>query len=165
LLQCVSNALYVSADDFNHRRGWTGGITELVKICALASAFGVPVVAHGHSLLAALHVAGAQSPATVPLVEFLIQHQERKQFFHTPIYRPVEGSLELPALPGLGLVLDEGKIEAREPPCSQPPSSGAAAHDRRVLTHINRPETGLRAIRQTSALAVLPAPVLGGGGA
>jgi L-rhamnonate dehydratase len=97
---------------------WTGGITEQVKICALASAFGVPVVAHGHSLLAALHVAGSQSPATVPLVEFLIQHQERKQFFHAPIYRPVEGSLELPALPGLGLVLDEGKIDAREPPCS-----------------------------------------------
>jgi L-rhamnonate dehydratase len=97
---------------------WTGGITEQVKICALASAFGVPVVAYGHSLLAALHVAGSQSPATVPLVEFLIQHQERKQFFHAPIYRPVEGSLELPALPGLGLVLDEGKIDAREPPCS-----------------------------------------------
>jgi L-rhamnonate dehydratase len=97
---------------------WTGGITELVKICALASAFGVPVVAHGHSLLPALHVAGSQSPATVPLVEFLIQHQERKQFFHEPIYRPVGGSVELPALPGLGLVLDEGKIEAREPPCS-----------------------------------------------
>ena len=27
---------------------WTGGISELVKICALASAFEVPVVAHGH---------------------------------------------------------------------------------------------------------------------
>jgi L-rhamnonate dehydratase len=84
----------------------------------IREAAGVPVVAHGHSLLAALHVAGSQSPVTVPLVEFLIQHQERKQFFHAPIYRPVEGSLELPALPGLGLVLDEGKIEAREPPGS-----------------------------------------------
>jgi len=33
---------------------WTGGITELVKICTLGSTFEVPVVAHGHSLLAAL---------------------------------------------------------------------------------------------------------------
>ena len=41
---------------------WTGGISELVKVCALASAFDVPVVAHGHGLLAALHVAAAQSP-------------------------------------------------------------------------------------------------------
>ena len=41
---------------------WTGGITELVKVCALASAFEVPLIAHGHSLLSALHVAGSQSP-------------------------------------------------------------------------------------------------------
>jgi L-rhamnonate dehydratase len=93
---------------------WTGGITELVKICALASAFEVPVVAHGHSLLPALHVAGAQSPATVPLIEFLIRHQERKQFFHQPIYRPEGGSVRLPTMPGLGLVLDGEKIEVRE---------------------------------------------------
>jgi L-rhamnonate dehydratase len=90
---------------------WTGGISEQVKICALASAFGVPVVAHGHSLLPALHVAGAQSPETVPWVEFLLQPQERHQFFHAPIYRPVRGSVRLPDLPGLGLVLDESKIE------------------------------------------------------
>ena len=43
------------------------------------------MVAHGHSLLAALHVAGAQSPSTVPYVEYLFRHQARKQFFHTPI--------------------------------------------------------------------------------
>ena len=48
---------------------WTGGISEQVKICALASSFDVPVVAHGHSLLPALHVAGAQPPSTVPFVE------------------------------------------------------------------------------------------------
>jgi L-rhamnonate dehydratase len=92
---------------------WTGGITELVKICSLSSAFEVPVVAHGHSLLPALHVAGAQSPATVPWVEYLLRHQESKQFFHKPIYRPRAGSLALPQLPGLGLVLDEEKIQER----------------------------------------------------
>lgn len=93
---------------------WTGGITELVKICALASAFDVPVVAHGHSLLAALHVAGAQSPAVVPFVEYLIRHQAAKQFFHKPFYEPEGGSIRLPDLPGLGVVLDESKIESRE---------------------------------------------------
>lgn len=92
---------------------WTGGISELVKICALGSAFDVPVIAHGHSLLPALHVAGAQSPQTVPMVEYLVRYQEQKQFFHAPIYRPVNGSVALPELPGLGLVLDEGKIEGR----------------------------------------------------
>lgn len=93
---------------------WTGGITEQVKICALASAFEVPVVAHGHSLLPALQVAGAQSPAVVPRVEFLVRYQEHKQFFFNPIYRPAEGEIALPALPGLGIVLDEGKVERRE---------------------------------------------------
>jgi L-alanine-DL-glutamate epimerase-like enolase superfamily enzyme len=93
---------------------WTGGVTELVKICALASAFETPVVAHGHSLLAALHVAGAQPPDTVPMVEYLIQHQAYKQFFHKPIYEVENGQVRLPVLPGLGLVLDEDKIEKRE---------------------------------------------------
>ncbi|MGC9467130.1 MAG: enolase C-terminal domain-like protein [Anaerolineae bacterium] len=94
---------------------WTGGITELVKICALASAYDVPVVAHGHSLLAALHVAGSQSPTTVPYVEYLVRHQARKQAFHTPAYGPEKGHVDLPDLPGLGLVLDEAKVENREP--------------------------------------------------
>ena len=93
---------------------WTGGVTELVKIAALASAFETPLVAHGHSLLAALHVAASQAPTTVPYVEFLVQAQEGKQFFHRPIYRPERGQVKLPDLPGLGLVLDEEKIESRE---------------------------------------------------
>jgi len=93
---------------------WTGGISELVKVCALASSFDTPVVAHGHSLLPALHVAGAQSPSVVPRIEFLIRGQESKQVFHKPIYRPENGSVVLPQLPGLGLVLDEEKIVHRE---------------------------------------------------
>jgi L-rhamnonate dehydratase len=93
---------------------WTGGITELVKLCALASAFETPLVAHGHSLLPALHVAAAQSPATVPYVEYLIRHQGAKQFFHQPIYQPEHGSVTIPTLPGLGMVLDEEKVERRE---------------------------------------------------
>ena len=93
---------------------WTGGISELVKICALASAFEAPLIAHGHSLLPALHVAAAQSPQTVPMVEYLVRYQEHKQFFHAPIYRPIDGTVSLPELPGLGVALDETKIAARE---------------------------------------------------
>jgi L-rhamnonate dehydratase len=89
---------------------WCGGVSELVKICSLASAFDVPVVAHGHSLLAALHVAGAQSPSVVPYVEYLIQHQMNKQYFHQIRYQPEQGMVRLPELPGLGIVLDEEKI-------------------------------------------------------
>ena len=93
---------------------WTGGITELVKICTLCSSFEVPMVAHGHSLLAALHVAGAQSSSTVPYVEYLFRHQARKQFFHTPFYVPENGAITLPEKPGLGFELDESKLDKRE---------------------------------------------------
>ena len=74
----------------------------------------MPVVAHGHSLLPALHVAASESPVTIPRVEFLIRGQEAKQFFHDPVYRPENGDVKVPDLPGLGLVLDESKIEKRE---------------------------------------------------
>lgn len=94
---------------------WTGGISELVKICALASAFEVPVVAHGHSLLSALHVAGSQSPAVVPMVEYLVNHQPNKQYFHKIQFAPEDGSVKLPQAPGLGIELDEAKIEQRVP--------------------------------------------------
>ena len=92
---------------------WTGGISELAKICTLASAFEVPLIAHGHSLLAALHVAASQSPAVVPWVEYLVYHQPVKQSFQDPVYRPQNGHFALPDLPGLGMVLDESKIESR----------------------------------------------------
>ncbi len=93
---------------------WCGGVSELVKICVLCSAAGVPVVAHGHSLLAALHVAASQSPATVPYVEYLIQHQHEHQALQSPSYHPRNGALDLPELPGLGIVLDESAITSRE---------------------------------------------------
>ena len=92
---------------------WTGGISELVKICALASAFEVPVIAHGHSLLGAQHVAASQSPAAVPWVEYLVYHQPARQHFLNPVYAPEQGHVALPVLPGLGMVLDESKIEKR----------------------------------------------------
>jgi L-alanine-DL-glutamate epimerase-like enolase superfamily enzyme len=89
---------------------WTGGITELSKIAVLCSAFDIPLVAHGHSLLAALHLAAAQPATIIPYVEYLIQHQAHKQHFHAVQYIPVNGSLQLPQLPGLGIVLDDIKI-------------------------------------------------------
>ncbi len=94
---------------------WTGGISELVKVCALASAFEVPVVAHGHSLLPALHNAAAQSPTTVPYVEYLIRNQEVKQCLQKTVYRPEKGTIAVPGAPGLGIELDMDKIERMEP--------------------------------------------------
>ncbi len=49
---------------------WCGGITELVKICTVASLHDVHVIPHGHRLHAALHVVASQPPLTCPLVEY-----------------------------------------------------------------------------------------------
>jgi L-rhamnonate dehydratase len=92
---------------------WSGGITEQRHICSLCSAYDVPVVAHGHAIAVPLHVAAARSPQVVPMVEYLVRIQERNQWFHRTILRPVDGSLELPDGPGLGIELDEAKIDER----------------------------------------------------
>ncbi|MFP4381306.1 MAG: enolase C-terminal domain-like protein [Candidatus Sumerlaeia bacterium] len=93
---------------------WTGGISELTKIAALCSSYETPLVAHGHSLLPALHVAASQSPATVPYVEYLVQWQEVKQLMHTPVSRPENGKISLPELPGLGIVINMENIASWE---------------------------------------------------
>jgi L-alanine-DL-glutamate epimerase-like enolase superfamily enzyme len=100
---------YVQADP-----DWAGGVSELVKICALSSSFDVPAVPHGHSLMPALHIAASQSPSVVPYVEFLIRHQAYKQHFHRLFLAPVNGEVEMPATPGMGFELDESKIRSRE---------------------------------------------------
>ncbi|MDP8921284.1 MAG: mandelate racemase/muconate lactonizing protein [Chloroflexota bacterium] len=92
---------------------WCGGISELVKICTLASAFGRPVIPHGHSINAAVHVIAALSPETCPMAEFLIKSQPMKQWFHKRIVEPENGAIPLPTAPGLGIEIDEAKVERR----------------------------------------------------
>jgi L-rhamnonate dehydratase len=92
---------------------WCGGISELVKICGLASAYGRHVVSHGHSIHAATNVIAAQSPATCPMAEFLLVHQPAKQHFHTDYLAPEDGAIELPTRPGLGIEIDEAKVEEK----------------------------------------------------
>ena len=94
---------------------WCGGISELVKICNLASAYGRMVIPHGHSVHPAVHVIAAQSPATCPMAETLLMALPSKQFFHTELMQPVGGAITLPSAPGLGFALDEAKIEKRTP--------------------------------------------------
>ena len=102
-----------SIDVLQNDPDWTGGITEQVHICSLASAASVPVVAHGHSVLPALHIAAARPPATVPYVEFLLSFQKEKQHFQSRRLWPENGTLPLPEAPGLGMELDEKRIESR----------------------------------------------------
>ncbi len=61
----------------------------------------------------ALHIAAAQSPAAVPMVEYLVNLQATKQAVFRNLAEPEQGLLSLPAEPGLGLIIAEEKIEEK----------------------------------------------------
>lgn len=92
---------------------WTGGLTELSHVVSLASAYTVPLIAHGHSLLPALHLAAARPASAIPYVEFLVALQGEKQAFQDAVYWPEDGCLALPERAGLGLELDAEVGETR----------------------------------------------------
>ncbi len=92
---------------------WCGGVTELVKICAIATLYDALVIPHGHGIHAALHVVASQSPATCPLVEFLWLKMQSHYHFEKAAPRPVAGHLPLPEGPGFGIELDAAKIEKK----------------------------------------------------
>ena len=92
---------------------WAGGISEVIKICAIASTFDVQVIPHTLSAHATLHLIASQPENLCPYLEYLINHNRMIQFFFkTPIV-PVDGFVTLPEGPGLGIELDEHKIRTR----------------------------------------------------
>jgi L-rhamnonate dehydratase len=90
---------------------WCGGVSELVKICTVASLYDVQVIPHGHALHAALHVVASQSPMTCPLVEDLIIKMSSFHHFEKQPPGVVNGKIALPERPGFGIELDPAKIE------------------------------------------------------
>ena len=107
---------------------WAGGISELVKICALASAYDIPVIPHGHSVPANVQLIAAQPASTAPLAEFLVKWNIVQHFWKEPVL-PVNGSITVPTGPGMGVELDPAKIdEERDLTWSDRP------------TAVNRPE-------------------------
>jgi L-alanine-DL-glutamate epimerase-like enolase superfamily enzyme len=90
---------------------WCGGVSELVKICAIASVHDAQVIPHGHSIHAALHVVASQSPMTCPLVEYLINKMSSYYHFEKHQIKPVDGRIALPDRPGFGIEFDQSRIE------------------------------------------------------
>jgi L-rhamnonate dehydratase len=93
---------------------WCGGTSELMKICTLASVFDVPVIPHGHSLHAALHLIASQSPAVCPLAEYLILKMRSYYHFEKHAPTPTRAHFTLTDAPGYGIELDDSKIESRQ---------------------------------------------------
>lgn len=83
---------------------WAGGLTEMTKICALASAHGIPVIPH-HGGIASTHLIASQTTTTCPIQEWLLQAGARDNVFMKHKIEPVNGYIELPRRPGLGIEL------------------------------------------------------------
>ncbi|BAF88269.1 MULTISPECIES: L-rhamnonate dehydratase [Azorhizobium] len=89
--------------------GWCGGITELIKITALADAAGVLVVPHGSSVYSYHFVITRHNS---PFAEFLMMHPVPDQVvpMFTPLLLdepvPVNGRLKLDDTPGFGVRLN-----------------------------------------------------------
>jgi L-alanine-DL-glutamate epimerase-like enolase superfamily enzyme len=89
---------------------WAGGLSEMVKICTLASTYDIPVIAHGHSVPANAHLTGSMPEPVSPMVEYLVKWNELLQFFWREPVKPVNGMVTVPDRPGLGVELDPDKI-------------------------------------------------------
>ena len=87
---------------------WAGGISELMKIITLASAYDIPVIPHGNSA-GTIHVLAAWPETTCPLLEFLVKWNVSGQYFYKTPNVPVNGIMALPTGPGLGVELDPDK--------------------------------------------------------
>jgi L-alanine-DL-glutamate epimerase-like enolase superfamily enzyme len=100
-----------AVDIYQVDTAWAGGISEVSKICTLASAYDVQVIPHGGSVPNA-QLSFAQNSVITPMVEYLVIHQEIGQFFLKNPVKPVNGFITPPTAPGVGLDLDESKIES-----------------------------------------------------
>jgi L-rhamnonate dehydratase len=95
---------------------WCGGITELIKISALADAHGALVVPHGSSVYSYHFVL---TRTNSPFAEFLMMHPTAEEI--VPMFSPllldepvpVNGRLRVPETPGFGVRLNPAVERAR----------------------------------------------------
>ena len=80
----------------------------MTKICALASAYDIPVIPH-HGGWPSTHLIASQSLTTCPMQEWLIQFGRAPNVFYKHKLNPVNGHIEVPNTPGLNMDLaDDG---------------------------------------------------------
>lgn len=91
-----------------------GGITEMRRIAALASTYGVILVPHANeSSRNAVHLLFSQPERVCPLMEWGVRINHDVQYFWKDFYGPQNGYFGLPSGPGFGHELDPAKIIRR----------------------------------------------------
>lgn len=93
-----------------------GGITEAMKICAMAEAAGVPVIPHSNEAHN-LHVIFSRAPHVCPLVEYFpdVEPDTGNELFwklFSGLNKAADGVLTLGTAPGLGIAIREEVLDA-----------------------------------------------------
>ncbi len=89
---------------------WAGGITEMRKICALASAEGIPVIPHAGWTEPAQCITFSQPQTVCPMIEYLIKYSVIQQAFNKEKLEPKDGYFYAPRKIGLGFEPQMDKI-------------------------------------------------------
>ncbi len=87
---------------------WTGGLTSMKRIAALAESYGAQVIPHAGNIYN-LHFIISEAEAVAPMAEYLTKYREWMEQHMTGIPAPKEGFIELSAKPGFGVEYDGKK--------------------------------------------------------
>ena len=92
-----------------------GGFTEARKIAALASAYGVPVAPHTGAasavcIAAAVHLAASLSNLAT-FEHMFVENPLREDLLRVPVLDCVDGFIQVPRGPGLGIEIDRAKLD------------------------------------------------------
>ena len=91
-----------------------GGMTEMRKLVALSSSFGVPFVPHANeSCRNSIHLSFANPKRACPVAEWGVKINHNTQHFFKDFYQPVDGYFQPPSGPGFGYEIDPGKVRER----------------------------------------------------
>ena len=91
---------------------WCGGLSELLKIAALATSYDLTTIAHQGVTPAGMAFSSAQSPIHTPYVEMLVKHAALAYHFLQAGPNFEDGMLTVSDDPGFGYVIDEEKVES-----------------------------------------------------
>jgi len=89
-----------------------GGISEMVKICTMATLYDVQLLPHVYYPAVSAHIAFTQNAMTTGMLEYHYIHSESYQHFLKKPVKPVNGYFYPPEVPGVGLDVDQSKIES-----------------------------------------------------
>ena len=102
-----------ACDVYQPDPAWSGGISEVLKINALASAYDTRIAIHNSIPSISIHMSCAQPSSVIPIAEYLLLVGDASQYFLKNLCKPQDGYFYPPEEPGVGLDFDEAKIQNR----------------------------------------------------